>query len=66
MDNKLPAEFEEDTFIERLLKLRQSNRIAYLIYPQAVRDAVEEYEREKEAAETKRGLRFAPVKEAQP
>ncbi len=51
MGDELCLEFEEDTFIEQLLKLRQSNRIAYLIYPQAVRDAVEEYKREKEAAQ---------------
>ncbi len=51
MGDELCLEFEEDTFIEWLLKLRQSNRIAYLIYPQAVRDAVEEYKREKEAAQ---------------
>ncbi len=51
MDDELPAEFEEDPFIERLLKLRQSDRIAYLMYPQAVRDACEEYEREKEATQ---------------
>jgi hypothetical protein len=51
LGDELCLEFEEDTFIEQLLKLRQSNRIAYLIYPQAVRDAVEEYKREKEAAQ---------------
>ncbi len=51
MDNKLPAEFEEDLFIERLLKLRESDRIAYLTHHQAVRDACEDYEREKDAAQ---------------
>ncbi|MBA2731338.1 MAG: hypothetical protein H0U54_00445 [Acidobacteria bacterium] len=51
MDDELPAEFEVDNYIEQLLKLRQSDRIAYLMYPQAVRDACEEYEREKQAAQ---------------
>ncbi len=50
-DDKLPAEFEEDPFVERLLKLRQLDRVGYATYPQAVRDAVEEYEREKETAQ---------------
>jgi len=44
-------EFEEDTYTEWLLKLRQLDRVAYQTYPQAVRDAVEDYEREKEAAQ---------------
>jgi len=51
LGDELCLEFEEEAFIERLLKLRQSDRIAYLMYPQAVRDAVEEYEREKETAQ---------------
>ncbi len=51
MDDELCLEFEEDTFIERVLKRRQLDPIAYHTYPQAVRDVVEEYEREKEAAQ---------------
>jgi hypothetical protein len=51
LDDKLPAEFEEDLFIERLLKLRQSDGVAYLMYPQSVREACEDYEREKDAAQ---------------
>ena len=46
------SEFEEDAFTEWLLKLRASNHIAYLVYPQAIRDAVEEYEREKKAVQS--------------
>ncbi len=51
MGDELCLEFEEDTFIEQLLKLRQLDRVGYATYPQAVRDTVEEYEREKEAAQ---------------
>ncbi len=51
MGDELCLEFEEDAFIERLLKLRQLDRVGYATYPQAVRDAVEEYKREKEAAQ---------------
>ncbi len=54
MDDKFPAEFEEDPYIERLLKLRQLDRVGYGTYPQAVRDVVEEYERAKEAGLAKR------------
>lgn len=44
------SEFKEDRFIEELIKLRTSDIVAYGTYPKAVRDAVEEYECEKEAA----------------
>jgi hypothetical protein len=51
LGDELCLEFEEDTFIERLLKLRQLDRVGYATYPQAVRDVVEEYARAKEAAQ---------------
>lgn len=51
MKDEPSPEFEEDAYIERLLALRQSDATTYSTYPKAVRDAVEEYEREKEAAQ---------------
>jgi CheY-like chemotaxis protein len=50
MEDKLFPKFERDAHIERLLKLRAADPFAYGVYPQAVRDAAEDYERRKEAA----------------
>jgi hypothetical protein len=38
VDDKLCQEFEEDPYIERLLKLRISDPVIYYTYPAAVRD----------------------------
>lgn len=54
MKAELCAEFEPDEYIEKLIRLRESDPVAYLIYPQAVRDMVEQYEREKKAAQQKK------------
>jgi CheY-like chemotaxis protein len=50
MEDELFPKFERDAHIERLLKLRAADPFAYSAYPQAVRDAVEDYERRKESA----------------
>ena len=50
MEDKLFPKFERDAHNERLLKIRAANPFAYGAYPQAVRDAAEDYERRKEAA----------------
>lgn len=52
MEDELFPKFERDTYIERLLKLRVADPFAYGAYPQAVRDAAEDYERRKESAPT--------------
>jgi hypothetical protein len=50
MKAELCSEFEEDMFMERLIKLRKSDPATYLTYPQAIRDVVEEYQHERETA----------------
>ncbi len=50
MKAQLCTEFVEDEYIEPLIKQRESNPAAYHAYPQAVRDTIDEYEREKKAA----------------
>jgi CheY-like chemotaxis protein len=52
MQDELFPKFERDAHIERLLKLRASDPFAYNAYPQAVRDAAEDYELRKKAAPT--------------
>jgi CheY-like chemotaxis protein len=46
MNEGLFPEVETDSKMEWLLKLRASDPVAYGIYPQAIRDTVENYERE--------------------
>lgn len=53
MKAKPCPEFEEDEYIEGLIKLRESKPAAYYSYPQAVRDVIEDYEREKRDAQRK-------------
>lgn len=49
MEDELFPKFEKDTYSELLLKLRAADPFAYGAYPQAVRDAAEDYERRKMA-----------------
>jgi CheY-like chemotaxis protein len=50
MEDELFPKFKRDTYIERLLKLRASDPLAYGAYTQAVKDAAEDYERRQKAA----------------
>jgi hypothetical protein len=53
MKDEPEVEFQSDQYIERLLKLREAKPEQYNTYPQAVRDTVDEYEREKKEHENK-------------
>jgi CheY-like chemotaxis protein len=50
MEDELFPKLDRDAYIELLLKLRAADPFAYDAYPQAVRDAAEDYERRKQLA----------------
>jgi CheY-like chemotaxis protein len=50
MADELFPKFERDAYIELLLKLRAADPFAYGVYPQAVRETAEDYERRMNAA----------------
>ena len=52
-EGRTTPEFESDDYIEKLLRLRETDRIQFQTLPNAVREIVEEYERGKEAAKQK-------------
>ncbi|OLE53293.1 MAG: hypothetical protein AUG51_13835 [Acidobacteria bacterium 13_1_20CM_3_53_8] len=50
MEENSSTEFETDVYLEKLLRLRASDPIGLNVLPEAVRNIVEHYEREREAA----------------
>jgi hypothetical protein len=52
MENGLPQKFDLDPYLERLLQLRKTDPVAYNMYHPEVKKVVEDYEREKKAAES--------------
>jgi hypothetical protein len=44
---EIEQEFEEDSYIEELISLRDSGSAVYHMSPQAVKEVVAQYEREK-------------------
>lgn len=45
------ADFESDPYIERLIKLRETDPLAFAILHPEVKKLIEEYEQEKAAAQ---------------
>lgn len=51
MDDKTDPKFEVDDYIEHLLTLRDSDPITYGVYPEATRNVVDTYERERNSVQ---------------
>ena len=53
MEEKSVSGFEPDAYIEKLLIRRLSDPVWFNVLPKVVREIVEQYEREKDAADEK-------------
>jgi hypothetical protein len=60
MKGNFDTEFETDVYLEKLLRLRNSEPARFYMLPDAVREIVEQYETEKEAAAKRNGFSALP------
>ena len=50
------TDFEGDDYLDSLIIMRREDPVSYRALPQAVREVVEQYEREKEVANRKKQI----------